>query len=78
MAAAGGAGGSSPSGTKTKKLKIAVIHPDLGIDRIILMDRATFQEETLLTTTAREQTGFKDIGGSQFCASSGCLPSLNS
>nr|CAB3488078.1 unnamed protein product [Digitaria exilis] len=31
MAAAGGDGGSSPSGTKTKKLKIAVIHPDLGI-----------------------------------------------
>ncbi|CAL5069670.1 unnamed protein product [Urochloa decumbens] len=30
-AAGGGAGGSSPSGTKTKKLKVAVIHPDLGI-----------------------------------------------
>ncbi|KAK8449492.1 hypothetical protein SEVIR_7G229000v4 [Setaria viridis] len=29
--AGGGVGGSSPSGTKTKKLKVAVIHPDLGI-----------------------------------------------
>lgn len=32
-AAGGGAGGSSPSGTKTKKLKVAVIHPDLGIGK---------------------------------------------
>ncbi|CAN6276749.1 unnamed protein product [Urochloa humidicola] len=30
-AAGGGAGGSSPSGAKAKGLKIAVIHPDLGI-----------------------------------------------
>ncbi|CAO2043502.1 unnamed protein product [Urochloa humidicola] len=30
-AAGGGAGGSSPSGAKTKRLKVAVIHPDLGI-----------------------------------------------
>ncbi|CAN6236073.1 unnamed protein product [Urochloa humidicola] len=30
-AAGGGAGGSSPSGAKAKRLKIAVIHPDLGI-----------------------------------------------
>ncbi|KAK8450594.1 hypothetical protein SEVIR_6G056401v4 [Setaria viridis] len=30
-AAGGGAGVLSPSGTKTKKLKVAVIHPDLGI-----------------------------------------------
>jgi len=30
-AAGGGAGGSSPSGTRTRKLKVAVIHPDLGI-----------------------------------------------
>ncbi|CAL5015169.1 unnamed protein product [Urochloa decumbens] len=30
-AAGGGAGGSSSSGAKTKRLKVAVIHPDLGI-----------------------------------------------
>ncbi|KAG2568362.1 alpha-1,3/1,6-mannosyltransferase ALG2-like isoform X2 [Panicum virgatum] len=30
-AAGGGAGGSSPSGTRQRKLKVAVIHPDLGI-----------------------------------------------
>ncbi|PUZ48656.1 hypothetical protein GQ55_7G263300 [Panicum hallii var. hallii] len=30
-AVGGGAGGSSPSGTRTRKLKVAVIHPDLGI-----------------------------------------------
>ncbi|CAN6249927.1 unnamed protein product [Urochloa humidicola] len=30
-AAGGGAGGSSPSRAKTKRLKVAVIHPDLGI-----------------------------------------------
>jgi len=30
-AAGGGAGCSSPSGTRARKLKVAVIHPDLGI-----------------------------------------------
>ncbi|XP_025823257.1 alpha-1,3/1,6-mannosyltransferase ALG2 isoform X1 [Panicum hallii] len=30
-AVGGGAGGSSPSGTRSRKLKVAVIHPDLGI-----------------------------------------------